>query len=128
MRVTSLARRYAKALFEVALERDMVDQVAGELETAGELVRELPHIVELLSSPATTLKKKEEIIGDLVSGYSFSEYTSNFLKVLADNGRFDLIFEIIKGFHEAEDERKGIVEVEITTPRALGEKERSGVL
>ena len=124
MRVTSLSRRYAKALFEVALEHDVAGEVASELAKLGSLVKGIPHVVELLSSPTLSSVKKEELLSELVYGSSLTTYTANFLKVLVDNGRFRLIFEIIRGYQEAEDEHKGIREVEITTPFSLSEGEK----
>lgn len=102
MKERVLARRYAKALFEIALERNILGKVREELHAFAVLLEEhAPLRNFLLSSQHSRDAQKqgaEQALADRFSNVFF-----NFLQVLIDKRRQMLISEIVAAFEALHD-------------------------
>jgi F-type H+-transporting ATPase subunit delta len=111
--LTTLARPYAKAAFEVALQSSNLDLWSSMLTvsaavTADEGVREL-----LNSSSLSSQQIAESFIG--VCGDELDEKGKNFVHLLAENKRLVLLPEISTLFENLKANQEKSVDVEITT-------------
>jgi F-type H+-transporting ATPase subunit delta len=112
MRQPKVAQRYAKALFDLAVER-------GELE---EVKRDLDNIKNLNNSELTTIwmspviqgDKKQKIFAALLDG-KVSAITSAFFNLLFKKGREVALNEMNIAFNEMYRRQHNIRIVEITT-------------
>jgi F-type H+-transporting ATPase subunit delta len=118
--LTTLARPYARAAFEVAayanslqLWSDMLKQLANVIKNE--------RVAELLSSPSLTGEQQAKIIIDLC-GDEISAQMQNFVTVLSENKRLSLLPEIVGLFDILKAEQERTVDVEITTAFALVEE------
>jgi len=111
--LTTLARPYAKAAFEVAA-------FADSLKTWSDMLAQLAYIVtnervaEVLSSPSLTGDQQAKIIIDLC-GDEINGSMQNFIAVLAENKRLPLLPEIFGLFDILKAEQEKTVDVEIST-------------
>ncbi|KAA3619760.1 MAG: ATP synthase F1 subunit delta [Calditrichaeota bacterium] len=62
MKAVVLARRYAKALFELANEKKVIDQVASDVSAFTESLSKNPDIRHFLFSPENGIAKKVEVL------------------------------------------------------------------
>ena len=117
----SAVSTYAEALFEAARERD---ELEGVLEDLGEFAGALEESEELrlfYYGAQIPEREKRRAIDALTEDMALS--VRNFLKVLSDNGREEILEEVLVRYEELVKEHLGRVEVEVTTAVELSEEE-----
>jgi F-type H+-transporting ATPase subunit delta len=118
----SAVSTYAEALFEAARERDELEEVLSDL---GEFVEALHDSEELrlfYYGGQIPERQKRRALDGLTEGMKTS--TTNFLKVLVDNGREEILEEVLARYEELLKEHLGRIEVEVTTAVELSEDQR----
>ena len=119
MSVQMVARRYASALADVALERGEAHEVQGELQAWADLLESNPNLQEVFRNPTIALDKKRALLNKLIERTKPRPTTTNFLKVLLQNQRVTEIAEINRRFTEILDERAGMIAAVVTTARPV---------
>ena len=117
----SAVSTYAEALFEAARERE---ELEGTLEDLEDFVGSLEENEELrlfFYGGQIPEREKRRAIDALTEGMQLS--TRNFLKVLSDNGREEILEEVLVRYEELVKEHLGRVEVEVTTAVELTDEE-----
>lgn len=105
---------YAQSLFEVAAEAGTLDEMYQELGAVAGIFRENPDFVRVLSSPAVTKKEKIGLISDIFDSRT-DPLLSNFLKVLARNGRSACFEGIRMAFEQRYQKERNILAVTAVT-------------
>jgi F-type H+-transporting ATPase subunit delta len=115
--LTTLARPYARAAFEIAAEQQ---QLAAWAETLGTLagVVKTAKVQEALDAPGLTALAKSHILEALL-GDGLSPQHSNFLRTLADNKRLALLPYIYELFLALKAEHEKTLNVEVVSAFAL---------
>src|SRR5713101_10054765 len=121
MSLQTMARRYASALADVALERDEAAEVQAELVQWERMIQSSPNLLEVLRNPTVALDQKRGVLNKLIERTQPRQTTANFLKVLLQNQRLTELGEINRRFAEVLDERTGMVAATVTTARAVAE-------
>lgn len=113
--MTDVANQYAHAVFSLAFEANNQENVASELNSffSGLDVNEWQFFLH----PRITKEEKHQVIEKL----SLDNLTINFLKVIIDNERFDLLENIIVVYRKLLDESKDLVLVKVTSNIKLSE-------
>lgn len=119
MSVQTMARRYASALADVALERDEAAEVQAELVQWEEMIQATPNLLEVLRNPTVGFEQKRTVLNKLIERAKPRQTTVNFLKVLLQNHRLTDLGEINRKYAETLDERAGMVAATVTTARAV---------
>jgi F-type H+-transporting ATPase subunit delta len=117
-----VAKRYALALFQIAQEQKILDQVGEELRVVKEVLFYNADIKAVLKSPKLSKDKKKEILGQAFA--SFNTYVLNTLLLMLDRHRQDEIIAVADEFIELVNDEKGIVEADVYSVRPLTEEER----
>jgi F-type H+-transporting ATPase subunit delta len=118
----SAVSTYAEALFEAARERDELEEVLSDL---GEFVGALHDSEELrlfFYGGQIPERQKRRALDGLTEGMKIS--TTNFLKVLVDNGREEILEEVLARYEGLVKEHLGRIEVEVTTAVEISEEQR----
>jgi F-type H+-transporting ATPase subunit delta len=102
LKETVLARRYATALFESALERKMLGKVREELHAFAALLKKDSKLRNFLFSPEHSRAEQKKAVEKSFAD-RFSELFFNFLQVLIEKRRQTLIQEIISAFEALHD-------------------------
>src|SRR5687768_326308 len=113
MSTETIARRYSTALADVLLKNGDTDTVKNELGDVGNLFKESSELRSVFGNPAITHANKENILDALIAKAKPSQTTSNFLKVLLQNGRLNDITQINDRFGSILEERSGTVSAQI---------------
>jgi F-type H+-transporting ATPase subunit delta len=118
-----VAHVYAEALLNAADKQGQSDQVLESLES---LIRDLfsadPHLEMFLSSSAIGRDRKTQMI-DRVFGKKASPLFVDFLLVLNDHERLDLIRPILAAAKEIRDERARRIRVQVRSAVPLSEEQ-----
>ena len=105
--MTLLAKRYAVALFTLAVDKGVVDAVADDLvRLHAELVD--PAARRLLLSPDVTATERRRVLDALVAGCH--DYVRNLVGVLQHRHRLDVLADLPAAFRELWMARRGEVE------------------
>ena len=105
---SSLTRKYARALLQVASQEDKEKQVQEDLASFGAALGEFSELAESLMSPAIPFHPKRRIVEKVARLLSLSRTTVNFILVLLENNRIGEYDEYVEAYQEAMDERTGI--------------------
>jgi F-type H+-transporting ATPase subunit delta len=120
----AVAKAYAKALFELARERNQVDAVSRELAAIAAVVAQQPAMVEFLSRPWVAPTAKRGAAVEMATRLGLSPLTRDFLVLIAARNRADYLGAIADAYRALDDEAQGRVRVKLRTAHALTEGER----
>jgi F-type H+-transporting ATPase subunit delta len=119
-----VAKVYAEALLNAAEKRGQADEVLDELDS---LVKDLftadPQFEEFLASGAIGRDRKANVIKAIFEKTA-SELFTNFLCVLNEHLRLDLLRPILAAYRALRDERARRVRVQVRTAVPLADDQR----
>ncbi len=117
----SAVSTYAEALFEAAREREELEQVLEDLKDFVGALDESEELRLFFYGGQIPEREKRRAIDALTEGMALS--TRNFLKVLSDNGREEILEEVLMRYEELVKEHLGRAEVEVTMAVEFSEEE-----
>lgn len=94
---SSAAASYASALADVAKSNNTLDVTTADVEKIDELFSD-PQVFRFFINPTVGVEKKRQVIEDIATSSSLQPHTRNFLNLLVDSKRIDLIKEIAKEY------------------------------
>ena len=119
-----VAKVYAEALLNAAATQGDVDGVVEEFESlVNDVFTQTPEFEALLSSGAIGRKQKDEVLRKIFAD-KLSPVFLNFLLVLSDHERLDMLRGILAAAQELRDERTGRMRVEVQSATPLPEDQR----
>ncbi len=122
--LTTIARPYAKAAFDFAVEKGALDQWSHMLTFATEVTKN-KDMAELLTGSASAEKLAEIFVA--VCGEQFDEYGQNLLKVMAENGRLTALPEVCKEFLVLKQEHEKMMDVEVISASDLSKEQLANI-
>jgi F-type H+-transporting ATPase subunit delta len=117
----SLAGRYASALFDLAREQRQIDAVGGSLDGLGQALLDSKEFSELVTSPLVTRDEARKAFAALAPKLGLDPITTNFLGVLARNGRKGQLRNVIRAFRRLAAQHRGETTADIVTARPLND-------
>ena len=112
-----IADVYARALFEVAIENDVLDRVHDELGQFTEALVEDRNLQVFLFSPYFSSDEKKQGVRRIVS--DADERTLNFLELLAERHRMPALFRIRRIFDGLWADERKLLPVTVTSATEL---------
>ncbi len=122
---TTIARPYAKAAFEYALENKAFPQWTALLERAA-FISESPLVKPLLGNPHVTAQDLFAIFRD-VCGETCGEQGNRFLQQLAENDRLFVLPEVAQLFEQFRAEQEKSIEVDVASFMPLEEQQQQKI-
>src|ERR1700754_2541837 len=122
-----LAARYAKAVLDLAVEKNQLDNVYNDMLFLQQAFRSSRDLVSLLRSPIIKADKKGKVL-DAISAGRVSEITSSFNKLLLAKEREAYLPEIANTFIEQYKTYKGIQTMKLTTAAPVSEEVKQAIL
>jgi len=120
----SASLQYANAMADVALAQGAAEPAAGQLHEFGVAYGQSAELRTFLASPAVSIEAKHAVIEKIVARLGASKIIRNFLFVLADHRRTQLIPEVIAAFHQVIRQRQGVAEAEVSSAVELSAAQR----
>lgn len=117
----ALARRYAQALFEIAVQSNL-DTIEAELRELTGLIEENAEVAHVLYHPHISLSEKKSLMEKLFAG-QLSSTVRNFLYLLIDRRRQNFLPEIMKEFSLLADQARNIVEAKVASATPLNQSQ-----
>jgi F-type H+-transporting ATPase subunit delta len=117
----SLAGRYASALFDLARDQRQIDPVDKSLDALGQALLDSNDFNELVTSPLVSREEAGKAFAALGPQLGLDPITTNFLGVLARNGRKGQLVGVIRAFRRLAAEHRGETTAEVVTARPLND-------
>jgi F-type H+-transporting ATPase subunit delta len=115
----SLAGRYASALFDLARDERQIDTVSASLQTLKAALADSADLRAVTSSPLIGREAAGKAVAATAAVLHLDPVTSNFVGVVARNGRLRQLPEIVRLFERLAAEHRGESTAEVTTARPL---------
>jgi F-type H+-transporting ATPase subunit delta len=113
MNESKISVRYARALFQSALKKNILEKVNQDMIFISEVCK-LPETKEFLNSPVIVPSKKEKIFHNIL-GNNIEKLTLSFIDLVVRNGRESFIPAIARVFIHETLKYRGITESVLTT-------------
>ena len=110
--------RYARALME-ALYPEKAEAGLQQLQSFAELLSDQPEAGRFLENPAMAGDRRRRMLKEISDALGLDRRLANFVNILADRNRLQILEEIIREYQRLMDERLGIVRAHVTAARAL---------
>ncbi|MDR3433276.1 MAG: F0F1 ATP synthase subunit delta [Rouxiella aceris] len=120
----TVARPYAKAAFDFAVEHQSLDRWQSMLAFTAEVTRD-EQIEELLSGATAPEALSATFIA--ICGEQLDDAGQNLIRVMAENKRLRVLPEVLQQFIELRAALEATVEVEVTSASALSEEQQAKI-
>ena len=100
---STIAKRYARAFFEIAGEEKRYEEYYRELGRFSAVLRENKSLEEFLANPIFAQPDKKAVVDSVLEKIRISPLTANFLKLLADKHRIEILPDIERCYRELMD-------------------------
>ena len=115
--LSTLARPYAKAAFEYAVEAKDLQGWSDSLSLAASVAQQST-VEKLLSSPSATAAKQAEAVND-ICGDELATACQNFISILSENRRLQLLPQISQQFEIMKANLEKAVDVNVVSASKL---------
>lgn len=111
----SIGRRYAKALFGLAVEQDRVEPWSDALRALKVAVDGSPELRDVLQNPVYTKDQRRAVAAKLAEALKLDAQPASLLFLLSDRNRLAYLDGIVGYFGELADAKLGRVRARVTT-------------
>lgn len=118
MKGVRAAVRYAKALKQLTVEKNLLDVVIADVRLIHNTINNSKDLALLLQSPLVKGEKKESVLTSIFEK-QIDALSMNFIKQIVSQGRENILEMICEEFINQYNEIKNIAKVSVTTPVAL---------
>jgi len=98
VRQTILAKRYAKAIFAVGQEEGKSESFRETLNVLGDFLKKYPDAMDALTNLLYPMELKEKVMAQLISELQADQLMANFLNLVVQKKRADILPEIANEF------------------------------
>jgi F-type H+-transporting ATPase subunit delta len=120
-----MARRYAEALADVAIARNQVEQIDGELRVFAEMMKSSRELHDTFASPIVPQRDKLQVLEALLARTTTGKMTANLLRTMLSHYRLHHVAEVYQQFEREMNKRRGLIIAEVTTASEVGESEQA---
>ncbi len=122
--MSAVAERYAAALADVAVERKNSETIKRNLAAFVEAFSSIADLRNALESPALNAEVKRKVIAEVAGKMGLDVAVRNFIYLVVDHRRTEILPEMEEAFLSELNERLGIVDAEVTSAHELNDDEK----
>ena len=113
--ISNISKRYARAFFDIAGEEKKLEQYYNELHQFSSIIAQNKDLGGFLANPIFEQESKKRVLEKIIGKLSLSPMTINFLKLLIDKKRIDILPDIETCYRQLMDETLQRVRVTVKT-------------
>jgi F-type H+-transporting ATPase subunit delta len=117
--MSTLAKRYARAILELASEQKQVERVSKELSEFAAMWSSSSELRNLFANPKFGAEMKKQALVELTTRAGLSPLAKNSVLYIADRGRISSLPEIADALVEAAERATGTLRAEVTSAAPL---------
>ncbi len=118
---STIAGRYATALFDLALEADALDSVEADVEALGQALAESADLSALIASPLYGRESQGRAMSAIASAMGLGSLTANLVGVMAAKRRLFALPGVLEKFKARLAEHRGQATATVTAARPLSD-------
>ncbi|WP_058308696.1 F0F1 ATP synthase subunit delta [Gracilibacillus massiliensis] len=122
---TNVAKRYAEALFRIAVEKETLDFLETELTTVKEVFQTNQQFLQFLQHPKVDADKKKQLLNEAFAG--FSKDVLHTLSLLVDRHNESIVPEVVDHFITFANEANGVKQATVYSVHALSDAEKQEI-
>jgi len=123
----SLARRYARAVMQLAEQTGNLDAIARDLRTFAAAMKESAELVSLLTNPAIRRADRRKVVDALLHRVLAQPQTKNLMALLLDGERMSSLPAISRELDTMIEAKAGRVTAEVVSARPLDPSQLSQI-
>ncbi len=127
MRKKQIAERYARAIYDLSVEKGDRDKVFDELRILRDALVQHPDIAAFIDNPLISGRTLKAALEKAISPKSISAEVYNFVMLLAEKERISCFGEIVDAFQEQNDLAHGVVRGRVESATGLAPDERQRI-
>lgn len=122
---STIANRYADALFQLALEKQVVVEVNADLEELVKVIETTPELVSLLTTPKFSIERKKQIVAEVFA--NANPIVVNTVQLLIEKKRVNEIAYLAQSFKQLAAVAQGSADATVFSTRALTDAEKDEI-
>ncbi len=126
MNESKISVRYAKALFQLGKEKNVLDTIVTDMKLIDELCNTVHDFWLMVESPVIKTSQKRQtvksVLADKLDGISL-----NFLDMVFENHREIFIKDMVRNFLDLYLKDKGVVSAKLTTASVIGKEGKANL-
>lgn len=122
-----ISTRYAKAIYEFAVEKDCDGSIYKEMHVLAQSFKEFPSLKRALTDPTVPYQKKIRLLVT-ACGIKINKVLEKAVEVIVENGRASYMENIALKYEEIYRKAKGIVIVNLTTVNPASEEIKKALM
>lgn len=122
-----VATRYAKALLDLALERNELENVKGDIDLFLAATKASSELVAVLNNPIVPIDKKSKILKGLFAE-KVSKSTQSFFDIVVNKTRAEVLHSTAKEFVNLYNEKKNILKAKVVSATPLTEQASNEII
>lgn len=127
MRDIRVAKPYARALYEAAVEQEVLPSITADIDKLRELIEQSEEFTQFINSPLLTPQIKSDTFQQLFTD-GMHPLTINFFKLLALKQRERFLVAIMDAFSGIVDEAAGRIVAQVTTAVPITENQEQHLI
>ena len=125
MSQSTVAKRYAEALFQYAQQHKAIAEISTDLKELAKAFVEAPELLALLQAPKISSDKKKAMVSEILANAHTA--VVNTLYILIDKKRINEVAEVAEEFQTLAAAAQGAAEATVFSTRALTDEERAEI-
>lgn len=125
---TTIAKRYAKALFKEALRVDGLSATIDDMRRLEVLLRQEKSLACLLTNPIFPKKQVQSALMKILEKLDFGDTTKGLVSVLCKNRRLFALGPVIEEFYSLNLQHRNIVLAKVTSVIDFSEKQKAAII
>ena len=119
-----VAQRYAKALLEFADEKFTKEQILSEITDTSKSLSGSDDLQRVMTSPVISDSEKKNVLSKIF-GTTVNGVILNFLKLLIDKNRFNILSSIVKEYRKEINKLNNMLDMKVTSAIELSDSEKA---
>jgi F-type H+-transporting ATPase subunit delta len=121
MSLSTVAERYGRAIFELGVENNQLEDLVGQVTDFAATYRQNPELASLLENPMIEQPEREAILQEVAARVGLTGIGLNAVRLLARRRKLRALPEIAKKLSEEADRHAGVVRATVTSAVPLAD-------
>jgi F-type H+-transporting ATPase subunit delta len=122
-----IAKRYAKALFNLAKGEGQIEQYGQELSEFVRLLDQLPDLADAIQNPLYPGKTKQQVFESVAQQAQMTPILKSFITLLIEKDRIKHLGEIKDYYYNLIDEHNNVARAQVKAATHLDESTMEGI-
>jgi F-type H+-transporting ATPase subunit delta len=127
MKISEVARRYAKAIMSIAAQKNQQLRAHQEIVAVAEALQKDPSVAEYFNNPLVPQAQKKAAVQAAFQQRGLLEEVYSLLLLLAEKNRFGIFDQVAGAFQEEMDASQGVTRGTVTSAKPMGTEARAAL-